>query len=148
MNRCLVVDSSQLVRKVARIILTDFGYEVREAENGQQALALCLLQMPDVLLLDWRLSDMAAFDVVRTLRQRGRDANAYIIYCTTEIDAVNLQHAQEVGVSDVLIKPYDRAALQAKFDRFEATLAAAATAAAPRRARREGLRAQLLAALS
>lgn len=148
MNRCLVVDASPLVRKVARIIVADFGYEVREAENGQQALAMCMLQAPDVLLLDWRPSDMTAFDVIRTLRQRDRSAGPYIIYCTTEIDAVNIQHADEVGANDVLIKPYDRASLHAKFERFEATLTASAAGNLPRRARREGLRVQLLSALS
>jgi len=55
---CLVVDDSRVVRKVARRILEDLGFEVAEAGDGAEALAWCRTAMPDVVLLDWNMPVM------------------------------------------------------------------------------------------
>ena len=52
MKLCLVVDDSRVVRKVARRILEDLGFEVAEAGDAQQALVWSTA-MFDVILLDW-----------------------------------------------------------------------------------------------
>ena len=47
MRTCLVVDDSRVIRKVARRILEDIGYEIAEAADGVEALAWCRAAMPD-----------------------------------------------------------------------------------------------------
>ncbi|MFC7543062.1 PleD family two-component system response regulator [Siccirubricoccus deserti] len=55
---CLVVDDSRVVRKAARRILEKHGFAVREAEDGQQALAACRDTLPEAVLLDWNMPVM------------------------------------------------------------------------------------------
>jgi two-component system, chemotaxis family, chemotaxis protein CheY len=49
MKNCLVVDDSSVIRKVARRILEGLDFEISEAEDGEQALDVCRLHMPDAV---------------------------------------------------------------------------------------------------
>ncbi len=55
MKTCLIVDDSKVVRMVARKILEGLNFEIAEAEDGQQALDVCMEQMPHAVLLDWNM---------------------------------------------------------------------------------------------
>ena len=47
MKRCLIIDDSSVIRKVARRILEGFGFTVSEAADGRQALDSCVKEMPE-----------------------------------------------------------------------------------------------------
>ena len=68
MKTCLVVDDSRVIRKVARRILEDMGFEIAEAGDGMEALAWCRAAMPDAILLDWNMPVMNGIDFLRQLR--------------------------------------------------------------------------------
>ena len=68
MRTCLVVDDSRVIRKVARRILEDMGFEIAEAADGMEALAWCRAAMPDAILLDWNMPVMNGIDFLRRLR--------------------------------------------------------------------------------
>ena len=75
MKTCLVVDDSRVIRKVARRILEDLGFEVAEAGDGADALAWCRTTMPDAILLDWNMPGMDGLAFLRHLRlEPGGDA--------------------------------------------------------------------------
>jgi two-component system, chemotaxis family, chemotaxis protein CheY len=117
MKRCLVVDDSDVIRRVARRILESLGFQIEEAENGQEALKRCGEAMPDSILLDWHMPGMGVMELLRALR-RGPDGHkAHIVYCTTENDRHDISRALAAGADDYLIKPFERAALSAKFIR-------------------------------
>jgi len=48
---CLVVDDSRMIRRVAARILKELKFETEEAENGQDAIDRCRIDMPDAILL-------------------------------------------------------------------------------------------------
>ena len=50
--RVLVVDDEADLRRLYRVVLTEGGYDVRDAENGADALAIARQRRPDVILLD------------------------------------------------------------------------------------------------
>ena len=52
MKRCLVVDDSRVIRRVAGKIIQDLGFDVDEAENGRKALNALTIRMPDLVLVD------------------------------------------------------------------------------------------------
>ena len=62
MKTCLVVDDSRVIRKVARRILEDIGFEIAEAADGLEALAWCRAAMPDAVLLDWNMPAMSGIE--------------------------------------------------------------------------------------
>jgi len=61
MKRCLVIDDSSVIRKVARRILEGFGFAIVEAADGRQALESCTKEMPEAILLDWNMPVMDGY---------------------------------------------------------------------------------------
>ena len=118
MQQCLIVDDLPVIRRIARVIIEDFGFDVREAEHGRQAFELCTIAMPDIVLLDWRLPVMGAYEYLKALRTFGPRHWPYVIYCTTEFNFVDIQRARAAGAADTLMKPFDRSMLKSKFERF------------------------------
>lgn len=116
MKRCLVVDDSSVIRKVARHILESMRYEVTEAENGREAFDACQSATPpDVVLLDWHLPVMSAMEFLSALRLAHCARRPFIVYCTTENDPSDIARAFSAGADDYLMKPFDRASLIDKF---------------------------------
>jgi len=114
MMRCLVVEDSPAIRKVARQILQGLGCEVEEAEGGRSALAMCKARMPDLILLDWHLPDSNVHHLLAALGPlRQGEARPRVIYCMTENDGTDRERALAGGADDWLLKPYDRESLSA-----------------------------------
>lgn len=115
MKTCLVVDDSRVVRMVARKILADLGFEIREAGDGRQAMDECRKVMPDAILLDWNMPVMSGIEFLRELRasEGGRDPK--VVFCTTENDIQHIQEAITAGADEYIMKPFDSEILQSKF---------------------------------
>ncbi len=81
---CLVVDDSRVVRKVARRILEQNGFAVREAENGADALEVCRHGLPRCVLLDWNMPVMDGLAFLKALRTEFGPDQPPVLFCTTE----------------------------------------------------------------
>jgi two-component system chemotaxis response regulator CheY len=112
---CLVVDDSRVVRKVARRILESQGFSVREAEDGQVALAACRESMPDSVLLDWNMPVMNGIEFLKALRQEFGPNKPPVMFCTTENDISFIEQAIEHGAQEFIMKPFDEEILLGKF---------------------------------
>ncbi|ODT77543.1 MAG: two-component system response regulator [Pelagibacterium sp. SCN 64-44] len=116
MKSCLIVDDSSVVRKVARRILEDMDYIVEEAEDGQDAFEKCRQEMPDAILLDWNMPIMSGLEFLKLLRAYVGGEKPHVVYCTIENDIGAIALALKAGASDYMMKPFDRAILEAKFE--------------------------------
>jgi len=114
MKTCLVVDDSRVIRKVACRILKDLAFETLEAENGADALMTCRRQMPDVILLDWSMPQRTGLDFLKALRSETRGNHPVVVLCTTENDTARITEALDAGADEYVVKPFDRAILEAK----------------------------------
>ena len=115
MRTCLVVDDSRVIRKVARRILEDIGYEIAEAADGMEALAWCRAAMPDAILLDWNMPVMNGLEFLRRLRaEPGGDAPV-VVFCTVENDLDHINEALDSGANEYIMKPFDGDIIAAKF---------------------------------
>ena len=65
----LVVDDDRLVLAILVEGLREAGFEVSEADNGDDAILLARERNPDIALLDMRMNGMSGMDVARYLRQ-------------------------------------------------------------------------------
>jgi two-component system, chemotaxis family, chemotaxis protein CheY len=124
LKRCLIVDDSDIVRRVARAIVESLRYEVVEAGSAQDALELAKSSQPDIIFLDWHMPATNTIELIKGLRQRGSVKPPYILFCMTEDDDQVLQQARSAGINDVIMKPFDRASVTAKFATFQIAAAA------------------------
>ncbi len=115
MRRCLIVDDSDVVRKVAGAILGAMGYEIIEAESGRTALELAKSRAPDAILLDWQVPELSSREFLLKLRAHTTGRRPYVVYLTTEYDHSDITRAFAAGADACLMKPFDRAALEDKF---------------------------------
>ncbi len=115
MKSCLVVDDSRVVRKVARRIAEELGFECVEAEDGQKAYEACEQAMPDAILLDWNMPVMSGIEFLEKLRQMDNGSHPKVVFCTTENDMSHIQRAMQAGANEYIMKPFDSEIIQSKF---------------------------------
>ena len=104
---CLVVDDSRVIRKVARRILEDLGFEVAEAGDGADALSWCRTTMPDAILLDWNMPGMDGLSFLRQLRQEPSGGAPRVVFCSVENDLERIRLALDEGADEFIMKPFD-----------------------------------------
>jgi len=101
--RVLVVDDDKGIREFVRTVLSDEGYDVAEATDGQQALDRVAQRRPDVILLDMRMPVMDGWEFARTYRERP-GPHAPIVIVTAALDVA--KDAKEIGADGFLAKPF------------------------------------------
>ena len=111
---CLIVDDSRIIRKVARRILEDLGFEVDEAADGAEALTYCMGLMPQVVLLDWQMPVMDGLSFLRRLRDLPGGRAPKVLFCTIETRAERIAEALSAGADDYVMKPFDGEILHSK----------------------------------
>mgnify|MGYP000038293348 CR=1 FL=1 len=114
MKRCLVVDDSSVVRKVARRILEDLQFNVSEAEDGDHALRECAAAMPDIIIVDWNMPVMSGVDFLHALRETEGGEGPTVVFCTSENDVAQIAKAMRAGANNYILKPFDRESVEAK----------------------------------
>jgi two-component system chemotaxis response regulator CheY len=114
MKTCLVVDDSNVIRKVARHILETLEFKVDEAADGRQALDYCEQTLPDVILLDWNMPVMSGMEFLCALRKIEGGTAPKVLFCTTENGRGHIQAAVEAGADEYVMKPFDRETIQSK----------------------------------
>ena len=115
MRRCLIIDDSSVIRKVARRILEGFEFKVTEAADGRQALDECVKEMPDAILLDWNMPVMDGCEFLRALRAMPGGDKPKVVFCTTENDLAHIARAMHAGADEYIMKPFDKEIVEAKF---------------------------------
>lgn len=125
-RQCLVVDDSRVVRKAARRFMEGFGFTVREAGDGSEALMACREFLPEVVLLDWNMPVMDGVAFLRAARAEFGPDRPVVILCTTEIALERIMEALEAGAQEYVMKPFDAEILGSKLAQIGLLGAAAA----------------------
>ena len=114
LKTCLIVDDSRIIRKVARRIIEDLGFEVDEAADGAKALTYCMGLMPQVVLLDWQMPVMDGLSFLRRLRDLPGGRVPKVLFCTIETRPDRIAEALSAGADDYVMKPFDGEILHSK----------------------------------
>ncbi|HCS23722.1 MAG TPA: response regulator [Alphaproteobacteria bacterium] len=115
MKKCLIVDDSAVVRKLARMMIEGMGFACGEAADGKEALETCRTAMPALVLLDWNMPVMNGIDFMRALRAMPEGDTVKIVFCTTENNMPAIETALDAGADEYIMKPFDADILQSKF---------------------------------
>jgi two-component system KDP operon response regulator KdpE len=102
-QRVLVVDDEPQIRRALRVALRANGYQVEEAERGEQALDLAASQPPALIILDLGLPDVDGIEVCRRLRAWSR---VPILVLSAHGDDEAKVRALDEGADDYVTKPF------------------------------------------
>jgi two-component system chemotaxis response regulator CheY len=119
MKRCMFVDDSAVIRKVAKRILGGPDLLVIEASNGFDAIGMCVADMPDIIVVDGALTDMSAVEFIRRVRAIDAPVKPQIAICLTEVDVGAIMRAKRAGAQGYLLKPFNRPQLLDRFRSLE-----------------------------
>ena len=106
--RVLIIDDEDDIRAIASLSLTSLGgLKVFVAESGTVGLRIAAAEVPDVILLDYRMPDMDGLETFEALRQNPVTANIPVIFLTASVSPSELDHLKKVGARGVVAKPFD-----------------------------------------
>jgi response regulator NasT len=103
-GRILVVDDDRLVLATVTHGLAQAGYEVIDADNGDDAILLAREHRPELALLDIRMEGKSGFDVAETLRDAYRIP---FMFLSAFADEATMAQVEALGALDYLVKPLD-----------------------------------------
>ena len=105
--RALIVDDSKTMRTILSRIVSGLGFEIVQAGDGKQALAvLADGPLPDLLLTDWNMPEMTGYELVCAVRATAAYAAMKIVMVTTETEMAHVARAIEAGANEYVMKPF------------------------------------------
>lgn len=110
-GKILIVDDEAPIRKFLSISLEASGYSVLEAANAKEALSLCALKQPDLVILDLGLPDMDGQSIIKNLREWTKIP---ILVLSVRSDEKEKVEALDSGANDYVTKPFGIAEVLAR----------------------------------
>ncbi len=115
--RVLIIDDSRAMRMILRSALTEFGYDVTEATNGQEGLAAVGRQGPfSLALVDWNMPVLNGIEFVRGVRCDHANDSLKLMMVTTEVESAQIRKALEAGANEYVMKPFTKDILREKIE--------------------------------
>ncbi|WP_042476252.1 response regulator transcription factor [Bacillus ndiopicus] len=105
MTKILVVDDEEILRMLIRDTLEDMGYEIDEAEDGQEALEKVTQESYDLMILDYMMPHVTGIEVIEQLPEQIK-ANLPILMLTAKSQEEDRQKVFENGVDYFMSKPF------------------------------------------
>lgn len=106
-KRILLVDDEEDVVKVVGGRLTQWGYQVVVAVNGQEALEVVRRQPPDLILLDLRMPVLNGREVCRQLKADPAFARIPVILMTSSSEVAAAEDLRAIQADDCVLKPFE-----------------------------------------
>jgi two-component system chemotaxis response regulator CheY len=105
MSKIMIVDDAQFMRMRVNKLLTKHGYDVIEAEDGEEAVQAYRSAKPDAVLMDITMPRKDGLTALTEIRQH--DPRAKIIMLTALGQQGMVLRAMQAGARDFVVKPYD-----------------------------------------
>ncbi len=114
--KLLVVDDSQVIRKVIKTVAAALEIETEEAQDGVEALEKleAIYGETDLVLLDWNMPEKSGYDVLVEIKQSDKYKHIPVMMVTTEGQKSHIVAAIRAGASNYLTKPFTADELESK----------------------------------
>ncbi len=106
--KILVVDDVVSNVLLLKILLTNEGFQVCTANNGEECVKMAKSDNPDLILLDVMMPGISGFDTAVILKKDPETAEIPIIFLTALNNPSELVHGFQVGANDFLTKPFNK----------------------------------------
>lgn len=106
--KVLIVEDNSVNMLLAKTILNRVlpGAVILEAQNGVEALDLCEIRLPDLILMDIQMPEMDGYETTKEIRERYKDIHIPIIALTAGNAEEEKEKCRECGMDDFLAKPF------------------------------------------
>lgn len=103
-KRILLVEDDKALADVYQARLELEGFEIKQVNNGEDALSTAVAFRPDLILLDAMMPKISGFDVLDILRNTPETVNIRVIMLTALSQPKDKERAEALGVDDYLVK--------------------------------------------
>lgn len=119
--KAVVIDDSRAMRMILGDLLTQAGFDIREAGDGGEALGLLEAdqEIPSLALVDWNMPGMNGLEFIKAVRGRHCYDRMRLLVVTSEADMGHMQQAIAAGADEYLMKPFSSEALKSKLDMLQ-----------------------------
>ena len=104
--KILIIEDEAAIREMVAMALGRAGYEVFQAESGEEGFSLLNEHVPDLILLDWMLPGMSGIDFARRIGKDPLSSNIPIIMLTARGEEEDKIRGLDVGADDFVTKPF------------------------------------------
>ena len=112
-NIILVVDHDPYTYKVLDLVLNKQDFEVVECHAGAEAVRLCISMSPDIIIIDFEVSDMHGKDIIKSIREWSQTPVIIVSSKKADDDIIN---GLNFGADDYVIKPFNADVLRARIN--------------------------------
>lgn len=113
-GKVLVVDDEEHILELINYNLMAAGYEVLQANNGEEAIKIAIEEKPNLILLDLMIPGKDGYDVCREVRSNNTTKSIPIIMLTAKSEEIDKILGLELGADDYITKPFSVRELMAR----------------------------------
>jgi len=113
-NKILIVDDNAVNRKMLTAVLSTANYQLIEAVDGENAIAVVSREKPDLILLDIMMPKKDGFEVCSILQHNPETEKIPIIFLSAKTDTMDKIKGLELGGQDYITKPFDNGEILAR----------------------------------
>jgi DNA-binding response OmpR family regulator len=110
-RKILIVDDEEVIRKFLRIHLTKLGYEVKEAADGEQAIAQLKGDDFDLLICDILMPKKDGWEVIKEVKSDSKTKDIPVIVLTAKNEDTDMFKGYDMGVNYYMTKPFTKTQL-------------------------------------
>jgi two-component system chemotaxis response regulator CheY len=117
MKSVIVMDDSKAMRMILKKMMTDLGFDVKEAGNGVEGLDLIKKgEKPDLVLVDWNMPEMNGHEFVLAVRSQPEFKGMRLMVVTSETQSEGVDKMFDAGVDEYVTKPFNKDTLKKKLE--------------------------------
>ena len=114
--RVLLGEDEYAQREVLAYNLEAEGFDVIQADNGEDALLLVDEDQPDMIILDWMMPKLSGIEVCRQLKMRPETRSIPVLMLSARAEEVDKIRGLETGADDYVVKPFSARELLARVE--------------------------------
>jgi two-component system, cell cycle response regulator DivK len=118
MKRILIVEDKASSRELLRTVLEQLGYDVEEANDGDDALRLVRQHTPDLVLMDLQMPTRNGYDVLQEIRKDPNLARLPVVAITANAMPGDQEKVLAAGFTGYIAKPVSLAHLRSEVNRL------------------------------
>lgn len=112
--KILIAEHDEFTRLLVVEVVRSLGHQPFVARDGEEALAVCARESPDMLVLDWQIPAPDGLEVTRRVRQSECGNEAYVLIVTSRDGSDDLAAVLDAGADDYVAKPISLDGLRAR----------------------------------